>query len=434
MVENKMPTPEVAVLRSLMGVASVSPGDALAVIDETGLVPGDFADADAAAVFSALLAAFQDGRVPDTVTLARNTQGKAARALVVDVATNTEMSFASERAALVKQESVRRNLSACFTALLDSIKNRSADVATVVAEGQKLLAAVTLPGGGKTSEGDLMALVDLLEQVQAGQREPILETGIEALDFMIGGLPQTLTIIGALPGVGKSALLVTILRNLASRGVKVGLLSLEDQRQWVSRRLLAEAAAVPLFVVGKKPLARGQQERIQAAGSGVYNALRNIHIDDTSAMSPAQAVASARQMIARGCKAIFVDHLGELRLERSERHDLDIADALQQLRTLAKTYRVPVVVACHLKRREGMTPEAEPRLTDFAFSAAVERMARLALGLYRNKKGEMGVCLLKQTEGPAGFSFDLSTSKLYGTVAQTPVTQGMRDVTSWRDE
>ncbi len=288
-------------------------------------------------------------------------------------------------------------------------------------------------------DASLFSFLDALDQVQNGRKESVLATGIDALDFLVGGLQRTLTILGALPGVGKSALIAAIVRNLIARNVRVGLLSLEDEGEWVARRLLSEAALVPLFVLGKKPLGPHQMQRVGEASSNLHDHLKNLVCDDTSGMGVPEVLATARRMIAMGCKAILVDHLGEIRLDRTERHDLDIAHALQELRGLAKTYGVPVVVACHLRRREGLTPMDPPRLTDFAFSAAIERMARVALGLYRVKGNNghpdaMGVALLKQTEGPSGFVFDLDVNAMSGTVAQTGVTQAMRDEMKWRDE
>ena len=114
-------------------------------------------------------------------------------------------------------------------------------------------------------------------------------------------------------------------------------------------------------------------------------------------------------------------------------------EALQDLRGIAKTYRVPVVVLCHLRRREGLNIDAVPKLTDFAFSAAIERCARVALGLFRPKGDApdevlLGVEVLKQTKGPANFNFRLNVGRLSATVQATPVSSAMREKFGpWRD-
>jgi len=120
-------------------------------------------------------------------------------------------------------------------------------------------------------------------------------------------------------------------------------------------------------------------------------------------------------ILNHGCKAVLLDHLGELRYPGGpgERFDLQIADALGQLRGLAKQYGVPVVVACHLRRREGLSITDEPKLTDFANSASIERMARVALGLSRSE-GRLRVSVLKQTNGQSGVSVELDLNEPAG--------------------
>jgi replicative DNA helicase len=167
-------------------------------------------------------------------------------------------------------------------------------------------------------------------------------------------------------------------------------------------------------VLANRPLGSLQLQRFGVAVEELYQPLDKVLLDDRSGLTTAEVVASARAMVAQGARAIFVDHLGEIRLERTDRHDLDIAEVLQQLRALAKTHNVPVVVLAHMKRREGS--ETEPRLTDFAFSAGVERMARVALGLTRPEPGQLRVHVLKQTQGVADVSVDLDFEAQSGMV------------------
>lgn len=261
-----------------------------------------------------------------------------------------------------------------------------------------------------TSESDILRLGEMLDAAQQGRRQLVVPTGISKLDLEIGGLqPGVLTMIGALPGVGKSALLASIIRNIANTGTKVGIFSLEDERIWLARRLLSLESTVPVFLLATRPLTRGQKELVEAAGSAVYETLSKVVIDDRPALTPSEVAETARDMIVNhGCKAVLVDHVGEMHFDRGERYDLDIADALSLLRNLAKRYNVPVVVASHVRRRQGLGIEDPPVLTDFANSSAPERMSRVALGLSKPEKGVVRVSVLKQTNGPPGQEIDLN--------------------------
>ncbi len=431
---NSLRENELATIRALVGALNVSPQDAGAMLDDAGVGGGDFVDPQCQSMFAVLEACAREGVAPDIVAMSNAVGRRVPRELVVDVMTNGEFGVAPRRLAALKEASRLRALVASVTGLLQTIQRQGVGY-EAAREAAQAMATGLAPGVTTVGpmDADVVPFLDKLDAIQKGARVPLLATGNEALDFHIGGLRQTLTVIGSLPGVGKSALLAAIVHNLIQRNVKVGVFSLEDEREWLLRRIMAFASKVPLFVLGSRPMSSAQMGRVNDSGSSVHDALRNLIVEDRQGMTTAEVVAAARRMIADGCKAVFLDHLGEVRLERTDRHDLDIIEVLQELRGLAKTYRVPVVVLCHLRQREGIDPFAVPRLTDFAFSAGIARMARVALGLFRvaadSKTGKaegLGVTLLKQTEGPSGHGFELNFAKLYGIVDATEPTDAAK--------
>lgn len=401
---------ELATIKAIGASMAVDPSLAAQQLAEAGLLPSDFTNTEMALLFSTLSLLAAERRPLDVVALCKMLGDRVKRDTVLAVATSSDFGVLAERARALRDSVSRRRLVLGLQTALRIALDETASLEAAAAEGAKALeAARSVQTSAQDAASDLVGILDRLEQVQAGKAEPVLPTGIHGLDAAIGGLQQTLTVVGALPGVGKSALLASIVRNLARRGVRSGVFSLEDQREWVAKRLLSEASAVPLFVLGNRPLNTGQHARIEDGFNRAAVDLRNIFIDDRTGMTAQDIVASARQMIVtQGVKAIFVDHLGEVRLGPADRHDLAISAALQDLRALAKVHGIPVVVFAHMKRREGLSKATEPTLTDFAFSAGVERMARVALGLSRPESdgGEEMLCVtvLKQTSGQADTS------------------------------
>lgn len=390
--------PEILTLRALAGDASVSATDALARLDRSGVSESDFADTHARAVFACLTAMLRNGRPLEVVSVLSAVGQRAPRSMVLDVLTNAELGVSEPRFAMLREAGRKRSLATALKTLL-TLASTDAGYDALHSEAHKVLQALDTPRSElRTLDGELMGLVEEVEAVSQGRAEPTLTTGIEALDAVIGGLQPTLTILGAEPGAGKSALMARIVRNVAERGVCVGVFSLEDQSRWMVRRMVSESAALPVFVLANKPLGSHQLERFDEAAQRVHSFARNIVIEDRKGLNAAEIVATARVMVARyGVKAIFVDHLGEVRVNRTERHDRDIGDVLRELRAIADVHRVPVVVLCHVKRRDGVGEE--PRLTDFAFSADVERTARVALALVKPSEERQGIHVLKQTSG-----------------------------------
>lgn len=426
---------EVSALRALINLASVSPAEAAAALDVSKCRAEDFGGRFLGPVAALVETFAREGRVPDAVVFVEKLRPSipgAARVVTDLFLAGDSHLHPTERLKAVREAGRRRRASGALgvvTALLG-------DPSTATTEAVSALARVLedlqtdASGGACTLDGDVVPFLDHLDEVDRGNRAPVLETGLEGLDAIVGGLqPRVLTFVGSLPGVGKSALLAALVRNLAGRGLRVGLLSLEDERRWLTARLTAEAANVPIFVLLNRRMGQHQKERVQMALESIFPWLSLVDVDDRPALSVAEVVASARQMVRRGAKALLVDHLGEIRVERTDRHDLDVMECVQQLRALAKTYAIPVVVLCHLKRREGLTPKSdEPRMTDFAFSASIERSARVALALSRpNFGGErddtLRVHVLKQTNGKAGVAVDLDFDGPSGVVRNRPAPE-----------
>jgi replicative DNA helicase len=391
------PQAEVLTLKAIAGDATVSVEDALARLDRHKATELDFVDLKARAMFAGMVAALRNGRRLEPVTLMAAMGNDAPRALVLEVLTNYELGVSEERLEALREASRRRALVRQLEAMAATARN--APYAHAFEEAQRMLNELETPQAEmRTLETEMAGLVDEVQAIYEGRAEPTLTTGIPTLDDVIGGLQPTLTILGAEPGAGKSALMARIVRNIAERGERVGVFSLEDQSRWMVRRMVAESSAIPTFVLMNKRLTDFQLERFGDGHNRVGEFARHIIVEDRKGLTAKDITAGARVMVARyGVKAIFVDHLGEIRINRTERHDRDIGDVLRELRGIADVHRVPIVVLCHVKRREGVGEE--PRLTDFAFSADVERTARVALALVKPAEDRQGVHVLKQTSG-----------------------------------
>lgn len=417
---------ETAALRALVGEAGLSLQDAARLLDDSGVRAEDFAQPHHRALWAAMEVRIRAGEGLDVVGLCARLP-QVPRKLVADVVVSSELGVADQRLRLVREASLRRQYLEALRTVARVVTDASQPLSQAVAGAQSLLAGWQDESTGlRAMDDSLFALIDDLEAVQLGKRNTTVPTGIEALDAVVGGLQPTLTMVGALPGVGKSALVAAICRNLAKRGTKVGLVSLEDERGWLTRRLAAQESGIPVFALANRRLTSHEMERIQTAAGALHQYLGNVLCDDRAPLTVADVVATARRMVSQGAKAILVDHLGEVKLERSERHDLDLAEALQQLRNLAKSARIPVVVVSHLRRRDGLNVDTEPRLTDFAFSSGIERMARVALGLWRGEREGRKVLnctVLKQTQGVSGITVQLELNLNAGVVIHTPATR-----------
>lgn len=416
----KHPEIERAWLTTLACVSAVDPAGARELVESSRLTGDDFAHPALGDVFRAAADFVRRSEPLELYAIeaalassapVRNAGGRAFLVTTLFSQHAPPTKSASEHARLIRDGALRRKGIAALRAVSDQLRDPAVSASESLARGAEAWQSLVNQNPALCSaEGDVFRLAERLDAAQKGRRQLVVPTGIVELDKAIGGLqPGVLTLIGALPGVGKSALLATVLRNVANAGQRIGMFSLEDERDWVARRLLSLESGVPLFVLGTRPLGDKQAGQVLEVQANVYETLRNVVIDDRPALTADEVAQTARDMILNHqCKAVLVDHLGELSLSRSERYDLDISDALKALRDVAKRHHVPVVVASHVRRRQGLGIEDEPNLTDFANSSAPERMARVALGLSKPSADRLRISILKQTNGPSGHSIDLA--------------------------
>ncbi len=248
--------------------------------------------------------------------------------------------------------------------------------------------------------------VTALDAVQRGEQSNVIPTGIQPLDKAIAGLPRAMvTVIGADTGVGKSAFLATIAEQIAARGTKVGIFSLEDEAEWLVYRVLSKRAKVDQFVLRYKKKTEFELDQIESGLGQLSSFDGKIFIDDRPCLTPEEIVLSARDMILNhDVDVIIIDHMGEVNVGRvGDRFDLQIAQALSQFRDLAKTHRIPVVVATQVTSSKDIQHGAVPGLRDFKNSREIANKCRVALGLGRAPGSDvMEIGILKQTNGIAG--------------------------------
>lgn len=223
-------------------------------------------------------------------------------------------------------------------------------------------------------------------------------TGLHALDEPIstGFEPGQLVLVGARPGMGKTALGVNLAMRIISAGTTVGFLSFEMTRKQVIRRLLASMASVPMKRLrGGTLLTDAEYAALDVAAQALRNGCAPLYIDDGSGPNTAVLRSKARALVERqGCGILFVDHLGLIRPPSSDRTIRSTVDVVshvsRELKALAVDLRVPVVAMCQLSREAAKgnrgdansTPH-EPTLTDLRDSGSLEQDADMVLLLHR---------------------------------------------------
>jgi len=237
-------------------------------------------------------------------------------------------------------------------------------------------------------------------------------TGFARLDAITGGLhPQTTTILGARPGMGKTALALNIANNAADKGAKVAIFSLEMTAQALTVRAICSRAKVrSRRGTDAPPYTTEEIERIKEASQAFADLPIYIH-DET--VNPVTLKASAMRIAreAGGLDLIIVDYLQKMRGvtgKRNENREQEVAGVSIALTNIAKDMRVAMFALAQLSRKCEERNEPRPTLSDLRDSGQIEQDGDLVLLLYRPKfynpkaKDTAEVIIAKQRDGETG--------------------------------
>lgn len=213
-------------------------------------------------------------------------------------------------------------------------------------------------------------------------------TGLSDLDQVIGGLQRSdLIICGARPGMGKSALGVSIARAAAKSGVPVGIWSLEMPGAQIAGRSAAIDTELPYAAiragrVGDEGWARLLEAKARAEDLPIF-------VDPTPALRPSRLASTARRLKRRhGLGLIIVDYLQLMRGDTNRRDGnkvLEVAEITGALKALAKDLDVPVLAFSQLNRGVEARDEKRPLLSDLRDSGSIEQDADIVMFLYRDE-------------------------------------------------
>ena len=397
-------------------------GDAV----EAGLVTSDFYRPAHGHIWDAVMSLDAQAEPVDPVTVADELRRRGLLAeaggagnLVALQANTPAIASAGRYAKIVVEMATLRRLIAvghevieAGYALPEDVVSTLDQVETMVLEVSKTRAPETVvPFSDLLSTG----ISAIESRCEAGGAISGLPTGFAELDEMLSGLQAgDLVVLGARPSVGKSALALDVVRNVAfGLGRPVLLFSLEMSQEQLADRFLAAEARVHLEHLRKGRLEEAEWSRISTAISRIGSA--PLHVDHKRDLTIAEIRAKARRLKARlgDLALVVVDYLQLMHSDagsRPENRQIEVAGISRGLKVLAGELGVPVLALSSLSRGLEARADKHPNLSDLRESGALEADADVVCFLYREEiynrdtadRGVAEVIVAKQRNGPTG--------------------------------
>jgi replicative DNA helicase len=214
-------------------------------------------------------------------------------------------------------------------------------------------------------------------------------SGFTRLDRVTSGWQKSdLVIIAARPAMGKTAFVLSTLRNAAvDFGQGVAIFSLEMSSIQLVNRLISAEAELESEKIKKGTLEDHEWTQLVTKTNRLSNA--PIFIDDTPALSIFELRAKCRKLKAQhDIKLIIIDYLqlmsGDSGKGGTGNREQEIASISRALKGIAKELSVPVIALSQLSRAvETRGGDKRPMLSDLRESGSIEQDADMVMFLYR---------------------------------------------------
>lgn len=370
--------------RQVLGAILDSPA---ALDDVAGIITGrDFADARHEFIYDTALALASSGKPHDPVSVADALGNAEARTggvgYLLELTTRLINRHNVEyMAGIVREESLRRQVRAVATELAAQSDNRDGSALDMLNVARTRLDSL--------ASEDVVAVpndVAVWQAIEALDAPRGLPTPWHDLTRALGGWrPGAMYVIGARTSVGKSVVALNAVLDMARRGKRAVLFSLEMSRVEVYHRMLSNVARVDGMRIQRGELNRENRAALHKAAEQL--APLPIAIDDRANLTAAQIRARVKSEQRKGeVGLVVVDYLAKVKppagvAKQDRRVQVDaIAWAHKEL---ARELNVPVIAMSQLNRGIEARAEKMPMLSDLRESGGQEQDADVVILLHR---------------------------------------------------
>ena len=320
-------------------------------------------------------------------------------------------------ARIILQKYIQRSLIKISNEIIEDSYDVTTDVFDLLDSAESKLYDITqgnIKRSSETAQDLVIQAKKKIEEIANKEGLSGIPSGFTELDKLTSGWqPSDLIIIAARPGMGKTALTLSMARNMAvDHNIPVAFFSCEMSSVQLITRLISSETGLSSEKLRTGNLEKHEWEQLNVKVKGLEKA--PLYIDDTPSLSIFDLRAKARRLASQqGVKMIMIDYLQLMRVPSlSDNRTLEIAEISRSLKALAKELEVPVIALSQLNRSLEQRADKRPVNSDLRESGSIEQDADLIMFIYRDevynensdRKGVSEIIIGKQRNGPIGTS------------------------------
>jgi len=349
-------------------------------------------------IFSAIIRLFAQNEPVDILTVTEELRKKgelevAGGPYFITMLTNRIASTANIEfhARIILQKFIQRELIRVSSEIIRDAYEDTTDVFDLLDKAENGLFSISEGSIGKSAINMQSIIADAIREINAARHQEGklrgVGSGFTELDRITSGWQKSdLIIIASRPGMGKSALALTMARNAAIDFKKpVAVFSLEMSAVQLVTRLMSSETEIPQEKLKKGTMEDHEWAQLNARITPLIDA--PLYIDDTAALSVFDLRAKCRRLKAHhDIQMIIVDYLQLMQGSQDTKgnREQEISSISRALKALAKELDVPVIALSQLSRAsEKRAVGAKPILSDLRESGSIEQDADMVLFIFR---------------------------------------------------
>lgn len=350
-------------------------------------------------IFESILMLFQRSEPIDILTVTNELRQRGELDLVggpyyISQLTNRVASAANIEfhARIIAQKHILRELIRISSETIKNAYDETTDVFTLLDNTERDLFSIAEGNIRKNYDKMSALLQEAIEQIQSAKDHKDGVSGVPSgftdLDRITSGWQRSdLIIIAARPGMGKTAFVLSMARNVAVDFKRpIGIFSLEMSSLQLVNRLIASETEIASDKLRKGTLAEHEFQQLHARIGKLSEA--PIFIDDTPGLSIFELRAKARRLVSQQkVEIIVIDYLQLMTAggdNKTGNREQEISSISRSIKGLAKELNVPIIALSQLSRAvETRGGDKRPMLSDLRESGAIEQDADLVAFIYR---------------------------------------------------
>ncbi len=294
-------------------------------------------------------------------------------------------------ARIILQKHIQRSLIRISSEIIEDSYDETKDVFNLLDTAESKLYDVTQGNIKKSTETAQSLVIQAKKKIEEISNKDGLSgipSGFPELDKLTSGWqPSDLIIVAARPGMGKTALTLSMARNMSvAKKIPVAFFSLEMSSIQLITRLISSETGLTSEKLRTGNLEKFEWEQLNVKVSALENA--PLYIDDTPSLSIFDLRAKARRLSSQyGIKLIVIDYLQLMTASISNKNgnrEQEISTISRNLKALAKELNIPIIALSQLSRAvETRGGSKRPILSDLRESGAIEQDADIVSFIYR---------------------------------------------------